>query len=205
MAKKPNSRQRANDRRGQARANSTNLSADLGSRRRVPLAGFSGLYEITRDGHVYSVRARRFVKWAYYDNGPYIKIQVGGQSRSLSIRDAIDESWANVPPQLYRIDIPATTIIVYARDECQALTVALNAARDEARDRRVSIDVKPVHSAGEVPSEWLSGEPYSDDEVAANRTVSGILNSTQASNSTQHRSHFASATRMYAQLSLPPP
>lgn len=83
---KPNERQRENARRRDARAAIAALQADVDERRRVPLAGHDGLYEITRSREVYSVRAGRFVQHRYCQGPGYIQFSVGGEKVTLNVQ-----------------------------------------------------------------------------------------------------------------------
>jgi hypothetical protein len=187
MTRKPNKRQRANNRLVEARENATALGTGLDDQRRVPLAGFEALYEITRDGHVYSVRASRFIQWAYFEKRSYIKIQVNGHAAKLSIRDAIDASWADVPPQLYLVNVPATTYVVYARDEREGLAVALDAVREEAGDGRIKIAVIPVQRVEEIPPDWIDSYPYTSSNIEPlENTVEELVRSLRTSARQRH-------------------
>ncbi|HYW30899.1 MAG TPA: hypothetical protein VE869_05275 [Gemmatimonas sp.] len=128
MGRRPNRQQRANARRVADRASATAVPPHLDYAPRVPLVGFESLYEITRNGQLYSVRAKRFIKRAYKD-GAYLKVQVEGRSHVLNIQDAVADSWAQASGCLFHVAIPATTVVVLARDANEAREVAPSAHR----------------------------------------------------------------------------
>jgi hypothetical protein len=180
MGRRPNARQRANQRLAATRARATALPPGVEEAPRVPLAGFEDLYEITRSGHLYSRRAERFIQHAYY-NGTYIRLQVGGEAVALSIPEAVEASWAAAPARLYRVDVPAVTVVVYARDPREAANLGLDGARAELRDGRGRPDVSLVAHPDAVPDGWLEAMPYAPaDRDDAMRTVAELLASSEA-------------------------
>jgi hypothetical protein len=59
---------------------------------RVPLAGYKELYEITRSGRVYSLKAKKFLA-AGYHHSPFIRFTVNGAIVSVSKDKAVADSW----------------------------------------------------------------------------------------------------------------
>lgn len=59
---------------------------------RAPLAGYEALYEITRSGRVYSLKARAFLP-AGYHHSPFIRFTVNGTLVSLAKEQALADSW----------------------------------------------------------------------------------------------------------------
>ena len=59
---------------------------------RMPLAGHEGLYEITRDGRVYSLKTHAFLVPGYA-HSPFVRFPVNGAVVSLPKDKAIAASW----------------------------------------------------------------------------------------------------------------
>lgn len=171
MSRRPNKRQHANDRLRERRAEVAALPPGVEHETRAPLAGYEGLYEITRCGRVYSLRHRRFLAPKIYQGPPYIEFQVNGRKVALNIDDAVKQSWgdrfnkpdpppASVAPMLMRVDIPATTIIVLVSDATGAPSVAAKGLEQEIRNGVVAVAATPVRGIADVPSEWQDAIPY---------------------------------------------
>jgi hypothetical protein len=68
-----------------------------GQLERRPIKGWEGLYEITRDGRVYSVRAGRFVALAHQIHGPpYLAVEIDGVHHERSITATVIEAWGDL-------------------------------------------------------------------------------------------------------------
>jgi hypothetical protein len=173
VGRRPNQRQRANARRSATREALTTLPPGLERKPRVPLAGFENLYEITRDGYVYSLRARRFIEHAFYDGALYIKLTVGGKSIPLDIQDAVRSSWESPArivrpqPRIMRVDVPATTLLVYAWDNADARVAAAGAVREEVLDGHLGTEIAMIQSVEDVPLEWRDALPYMSPDAEA--------------------------------------
>lgn len=165
MARRSNARQRSNQRRNEARARAVALPPGIERQPRVPLVGFEAHYEITRSGHVYSRRRRRFIQHAWFEGRPYIKFQVDGREVTLNIDDAVARTWPQVRGRLVAVEIPASTFVVLVRDEREGLEVALAALQEEVRDGRVPHVALPIESAADVPGGWLDSRPYPAAEL----------------------------------------
>ncbi|MFE8599811.1 HNH endonuclease [Archangium violaceum] len=97
MARRPNQRQRRSSSRRHEYAEKTKVPPGIENEPRVPLVGNEADYEITRSGHVYSRRLKKFIRWKLTPNGrhPYISVQVGGVSSPPRWpKEAAAESWA---------------------------------------------------------------------------------------------------------------
>ncbi|HEU4648547.1 MAG TPA: hypothetical protein VFS33_05765 [Gemmatimonadales bacterium] len=166
MGRRPNARQRASQRRNDARAAAVALPPGLERAPRVPLAGFEAHYEITRDGYVYARRLGRFVQHAWFEGRRYIQLQIAGVPHKLDIAEAAARSWAQAPGRLVRVEIPATTFVVVARDEREAVQVALTGLGEEIRDGRVTPEAHVITHEAAVPSDWLDAVPYAAADLA---------------------------------------
>ena len=60
---------------------------------RVPLAGYEGLYEISRSGRVFSLKTRAVLVGGYH-HSPFIRITVNGSVVTLAKDKAVADSWA---------------------------------------------------------------------------------------------------------------
>jgi hypothetical protein len=60
---------------------------------RVPLAGYEELYEISRNGRVFSLKTRAVIPGGYH-HSPFVRITVSGVVVTLPKAKAIAESWA---------------------------------------------------------------------------------------------------------------
>lgn len=175
---RPNKRQRANAKRMHDYRDATTLPRDIEQEARVPLAGFESLYEITRSGHLFSVRAKRFIKRAHLEQ-PYLRVRVDGVSHNLNIQESVAASWAEAKAHLYRVEIPATVMVVLARDVNEAREVAARGVSEEIKDRRIPVVSSAITTVSEVPNEWLDGMPYApdgmdDQQVTVQELVTGI-------------------------------
>jgi hypothetical protein len=64
---------------------------------RRPIKGWEPLYEITRDGQVYSVRAGRFIPLAHQVHGPaYIAVEIEGLRHERCVSAAVAEAWGDL-------------------------------------------------------------------------------------------------------------
>lgn len=94
MVGKPNRTQRKNARRRNARADVVSVPANLSTQPRRPLHGLEGAYEITRDGHLWSMRLNRGIQWSYgLHDSPYISVQYQGVRHAQGIAEAVVHSW----------------------------------------------------------------------------------------------------------------
>lgn len=162
---RPNKRQRENARRQDIRAAVGSLPSDVAERRRVPLAGYEGLYEITRSGEVYSVRAGRFIQHRYYQGPGYIQFSVDGEKVILNVQDAVTASWGDVPPMLLRVQVAGETLLVYVMDGADARDVAAMAIAEMIRDGAIPMTATRITSPAEVPSDWQDGIPWSPRDL----------------------------------------
>lgn len=83
MAHKPNKQQRANNRRRKERASRQAAAAGLPSGPRRGLAGYEQLYEVTREGRVWSRRLRRFINNPESTSG---SVQIGFSTNGRRVR-----------------------------------------------------------------------------------------------------------------------
>lgn len=160
-----NKRQRANRRLANLRRAVTTLPNDVAQQPRVPLAGFESLYEITRTGEVYSLRKLGFIAHKFYNNRAYIEFQIAGEKHQLDIQEAVKASWAKATPRLFRVEVPAATLVILAHDEREALKLAPGALADQVKERQVVPTAAPVQTVADVPEGWEDGYPYAPDGV----------------------------------------
>jgi hypothetical protein len=91
--RRPDKRQRANERRREWRAVATAVNSTESDERR-PIPGFEAYYEITRKGHVFSRRHDRFIKHKVgLGTGTYIEFTIAGVKHQLNIRRTIQAAF----------------------------------------------------------------------------------------------------------------
>jgi hypothetical protein len=89
MGRRSNKRQRKGSRRKVEREYQT-MVRSLPDDERRPIPGYEGLYEITRQGDVFSVRAGRFIKHGVsLDGSPYIEFTINNQPHRRNIRETV--------------------------------------------------------------------------------------------------------------------
>ena len=164
MARRPNKRQRANAKRMDDYSAASALPPDVEQEPRVPLAGFESFYEITRSGQLFSVRAKRFIKRAHLEHA-YLRVRVDGVQHNLNIKDSVAASWAQAETHLFRVEIPATVMVVFARDQNEARALAAKGVSDEIGDCRIPVTSSPINTLEEVPEHWVDSRPYAPDGI----------------------------------------
>ena len=65
---------------------------------RMPLAGYEGHFEITRDGRIYSLKTHAFLVPGYARSA-FVRFPVNGTVVSLPKQKAITESWEAKTPE----------------------------------------------------------------------------------------------------------
>lgn len=93
---KPNKYRRKLNRMNQIRKNLVEITSSTDAER-MPLKGFDHLYEITRNGDIFSKRLLRFIKHKFISYGDdystYIEFQVNGESHKIGIGKAVADSY----------------------------------------------------------------------------------------------------------------
>ena len=101
MARKPNKRERELRRWRDAREARTAVPDELEAAERRPLVGLGDHYEITRSGHVWSLRLGRFIKHQYdpISNRTYISVTINGVRSTRGIWRSVVDSWLSPDEQ----------------------------------------------------------------------------------------------------------
>jgi NUMOD4 motif-containing protein len=96
--RRPDKRQRANERRREWRATVTKVRSTAADERR-PIPGFEEYYEITRLGEVFSRRHGRFIKHKLgFGTGTYIEFTINGVKYQLNTRKTIAAAFVPSAP-----------------------------------------------------------------------------------------------------------
>jgi len=127
----------------------TALPSGIEHEPKIRLAGFESLYEITQSGQLYSVRAKRFIKRAHLEQA-YLRAQVDGVQHNLNIKESVSASWAQAKARLYRVEIPASVVVVLARDVNEARALAADGFGKEVKDRRVRVTTTSLDAIQDV-------------------------------------------------------
>ncbi len=95
LRRMPNKRDRELRRLRDAREANTAIPESVLSEQRRPMIGFEDRYEITRSGHVWSLRLGRFIKHQYHPitKRTYISITVNGKHETRGVWRAVVDSW----------------------------------------------------------------------------------------------------------------
>ena len=88
----------ASKRRREETLNATPSARTRERDERVPLAGHESLYEITRDGRIYSLKTHAFLA-AGYAHSAFVRFPVSGAVVSLPKDAAVAASWGAKTPE----------------------------------------------------------------------------------------------------------